>query len=104
MVLLTDSSNIFFIEHSGQITKNRYNIKNQTFNSVYNKKSSDFVNAERFIYTIATVLIANLIKNIHIKSIFSYDVLIIDSGSAEEKSEKQKGEEKKGNKVVIIKI
>ena len=30
MVLLTDSSNISFIEHSRQITKNRYNTKNQT--------------------------------------------------------------------------
>ena len=38
MVLLTDSSNISFIEYSGQITKNRYNTKNQTFNSVYNEK------------------------------------------------------------------
>ena len=82
MVLLTDTSNISFIEHSGQNTKNRYNIKNQTFNSVYNEKSSYFVDAERFNYTIGTVLIANLIKNTHIKSIFSCDVLIIGGGSA----------------------
>ncbi len=49
MILLTDSSNISFIEHSDQITKNRYNTKNQTFNSVYNEKSSYFVNAESYL-------------------------------------------------------